>query len=65
LKFCRVSASGFHLYIKTGIYFITYQNIKTELKTSVCSGETALQNYIGHQFVMTSSGSHCSHCFLA
>jgi len=50
-KFCQLSrASEFHLYVKTGIYHlypITYQNIKTELKMSFHSEETALQSYIG------------------
>jgi len=29
------------------LYLITYQNIKKELKMSFCSGETALQRYMG------------------
>jgi len=33
------STSGFHLYIKTGLYFIlypiTYKNIKTEFKNTL------------------------------
>jgi len=76
----RYSTSGFHFYIKTGIFFIlypiTYQNIKTELKNNFFVQEGQLFKvidckvlvadfFIIFHFVMTSLGNHGNHCFLA